>query len=162
MSRRVGKTKTSLLLQLVIAMQRQPLGTRSVNIQKRGPELSAYVRGTIVAASQFGIKTCVISETYKIPPSTIESTVSLNSLRVDGESQPRSGRPKTYDIRDERHIIRYVRLYLKCTYADIRRACAITLCNNTLQAILNNYGISNWRAKKRPFLTKKHAAVRLA
>lgn len=132
MSRRVSKTKTSLLLQLAIAMQRQPLGTRSVNIQNRGLELSVYVRGKIKAASEFGVKTCVISKTYKIPPSTIESTISLDSLRIDGKSQPRSGRPKTYDIRDERHIIRHIRLYPKCTYADIRRACAVTLCNNTL------------------------------
>jgi hypothetical protein len=143
-------------------MQRQPLGTCSVNIQGRGPELSAYVRGKIKGASEFGVKTCVISRTYNIPSSTIESTLSLDSLRIDGKSLPRSGRPKTYDIRDERHIIRHVRLYPKCTYADVRRACAITLCDNTLRAILKDYGIANWRAKKRPFLTEKHAAIRLA
>ena len=143
-------------------MQRQPLGTCSVNIQGRGPELSAYVRGKIKGASEFGVKTCVISRTYNIPPSTIESTFSLDSLRIDGKSLPRSGRPKTYDIRDERHIIRHVRLYPKCTYADVRRAYTITLCDNTLQAILKNFGIANWRAKKRPFLIEKHIAIRLA
>ena len=143
-------------------MQRRPLGTCSVNIQSRGPELSTYLRGKIKAASEFGVKNCVISETYKIPSSTIESTLALDSLRINGESLPRSGRPKTYDLRDERHIIRHVRLYPKCTYADVRRACAITLCDNTLRAILNDYGIANWRAKKRPFLTEKHAAARLA
>jgi hypothetical protein len=37
-------------------MQRQPLGTRSVNIQSRGPELSAYVRGKIKTASDFGVQ----------------------------------------------------------------------------------------------------------
>jgi hypothetical protein len=112
-------------------MQRQPLGTRSVNIQSRGPELSAYVRGKIKAASDLGVQNCVISKAYKIPESTIESTLTLEPLRIDGKSLPRSRRPKTYDIRDERHIVRHVRLYPKCTYADIRTACAITSCNNT-------------------------------
>jgi hypothetical protein len=131
-SRRVGKTKTSPLLCLTIPMQRQPLGTRSVNIRSKGPELSAYVRGKIKAASEFGVQNCDISRAYKIPESTIESTLTLDPLRCDGKSLPRSGRPKTYDERDERHIIRHVRLYPKCTYADVRRACAITLCDNTL------------------------------
>jgi hypothetical protein len=102
-------------------MQRQPLGTRSVNIQGRGPELSAYTHGKIKAASEFGIKTCVISRTYKIRDSTIESTLSLEPLCVDGKSLPRPGRPKAYDERDERHIIRHVRLSLSQSRAEKRR-----------------------------------------
>jgi hypothetical protein len=111
-------------------MQRQPLGTCSVNIRSRGLGLNAYVRGKTKAASDFGVQNRDISRAYEIPESTIESTLLLDPLRVDGNSLPRSGRPKKYGLRDERHIVRQVRLYPKCAYADVRRVRAITLCDN--------------------------------
>jgi hypothetical protein len=142
-------------------MQRIPLGTRSVNIG-RGPELSPNTRGKIIGAKDFGGTTTQIGRRYNYPESTIRSTLKLEPERVGNVSLPRSGRPKTYSDRDERHILRQVRLHPKCTYADVQRACLVKLCNSTLKSILKKHGITNWHAKKRPHLTEEHAAIRLA
>jgi transposase len=142
-------------------MLRTPLGPRSGNI-RRGPELTPYARGKIVGAAQSGKTHTQIAITQKWARSTVQSTLSLDLYRNEGESQPRSGRPKTYTEREERSILRQVRLHPKCTYADVRRACLIKLCDSTLKRILKKHGITNWRAKQRPALTEEHAAKRLA
>jgi hypothetical protein len=50
----------------------------------------------------------------------------------------------------------------KDTYNEVRRACGVSCSRNTLKKILKEHGITNWRCKKRPFLTEKAAAARYA
>jgi hypothetical protein len=138
-----------------------PLSSCSGN-SRRGPELTPFQHGKIVAASDFGANPTAIAKCYKHPRSTIRSTLSLDSVRNEGISQARTGRPLTYSDREERKIIRQVRLYPKCTYKEVCAACAVQLCDSTLRSILAKHGIANWRAKKRLYLTEEHAATRLA
>jgi len=152
---------TYLQLQQLHTMIRTPLGPRSGNA-RRGPELTPYARGRIVGAARAGISPAQIARDENRSYSTITSTLELDLQRDEGESKPRSGRPKLYTDRDERKILRQVRLYPKCTYEDVRRACVVTLCDTTLKTILKKHGISNWRAKQRPELTEEVAAKRLA
>ena len=142
-------------------MLRTPLGPHSGN-SRRGPELTPYQRGKIIGAASLGRTPTQIAEVENWPISTIKSTIELDPERNDGQSKSRSGRPKLYNDRDERSILRQVRLFPKCTYADVRNACAITLCDSTLKTILKKFGITNWRAKRRPELTEEVAAKRLA
>jgi hypothetical protein len=142
-------------------MLHTPLGPRSGNIQ-RGPELTSYARGKIVGAAKAGRKPTQIARDENRSLSTIQSILELDPIRNEGKSKPRSGRPKLYTDRDEHRILRQVQLYPKCTYADVRRACAITLYNTTLKTILAKRGISNWQAKQRPELTEEVAAQTLA
>ena len=128
-------------------MLRTPLGPRSGNVT-RGPELSPFARGKIVGAAQMGSNPSRIAAIQNLSRSTIRNTLRLNHERNDGQSKPRTGRPKLYTDRDERSILRQVRLHPKCTYADVRKACAITLYDTTLKTILKKHGISNWRAKR--------------
>jgi transposase len=69
-------------------------------------------------------------------------------------NKPRSSRPKSYTPREERIILRFIRNNPKSVYKDIRRECAVKISTTTIKSILHNYGISNWRSKKRPFLTE--------
>jgi hypothetical protein len=142
-------------------MLRTPLGSRSGN-SRRGPELTPYQRGRILGAATLGRTPTQIADVENCPISTIKSTIELDLERNDGQSKPRSGRPKLYNDRDERCILQQVRLFPKCTYADVRKACAVTLCDSTLKTILKKYGIANWRAKRCPELTEEVAAKRLA
>jgi transposase len=123
-------------------MQRVPLGPRSGNI-RRGPELNPFTRAKIIGAHDFGATPTQIGKRYKLAESTIRSTIELNPERSNGVSKPRSGRPKLYTEREERCILQQVRLYPKCTYADVRRACLVTLCDSTLRRILKKHGITN-------------------
>jgi transposase len=142
-------------------MLRTPLGPRSGN-SRGGPELTPYARGKIIGAAESGKSPSCIATSQKLSRSTIYHTIYADPERNEGQSKPRSGRPKLYTDRDERRILRQVRLYPKCTYADVRRACAVTLCDTTLKTILGKHGISNWQAKQRPELTEEVAAKRLA
>jgi hypothetical protein len=142
-------------------MLRTPLGPRSGN-SRRGPELTPYQRGRILGAATLGRTPTRIADVENWPISTIKSTIELDLERNNGQSKPRSGRPKLYNDRDERRILRQVRLFPKCTHADVRKACAVTLCDSTLKTILKKYGIANWRGKRRPELTEEVAAKRLA
>jgi hypothetical protein len=142
-------------------MIRTPLGPRSANV-RRGPELTPYARGKIVGAAKSGRTPTQIARDENWALSTIQSTLELDPLRNEGQSRERTGRPRLYNDRDERHILRHVRLHPKCTYADLREACGLELCNTTLKTILSRHGISNWRAMKRPFLTEEVAKLRYA
>jgi hypothetical protein len=83
-------------------------------------------------------------------------------LRDEGFSQQRSGRPLEYTPADERNLARHVRLHPKDTYAQVIVACSLGIKKTTIKKILRQYGIVNWRARKRPSLTEKNAADRLA
>jgi hypothetical protein len=102
-----------------------------------------------------GSSPSVIAAVQNQSQTNIRNTLRLDLERNEGQSKPRSGRPKLYTDRGERRILRQVRLFPKCTYADVRKACAITLCNTTLKTILSKHSISNWRAKRRLSLQKK-------
>jgi hypothetical protein len=123
-------------------MLRTPLGPRSRNI-RGGPELTPYARGKIVGAAQSGKTPTEIAASQNWTRSTVQSTLLLNPHRNEGESQLRSSRPKTYTEREERCILQQVRLHPKCTYADVRRACLVKLCDSTLKRILKKHGIAN-------------------
>ncbi len=88
-------------------MLRTPLGPRSGN-ERRGPELTLYQRGLIVGAASLGAKPTQLAKRHKLSRDTIKSTLRLDLERKDGESKPRSGRPKAYLDRDERKILRQV------------------------------------------------------
>lgn len=68
---------------------------------------------------------------------------------------------KLYNDLDKRCILQQVQLFPKCTYANIQKACAVTLCDSTLKTILKKYDMKNWRAKHCPRFTEI-AAKRLA
>lgn len=143
-----------------MATPRRPLGPISGNSTVR-KELSPYQRGLIVGQAQKGAKPLEISRDLNIPRTTIISTLELDLLRNEGKSIPRPGRPLCYTPRNERVLLRFIRNNPKCSYNDIRQACGVIISNSTLKTILDKHGISNWRAKKRPYLSEEVAQKRL-
>jgi hypothetical protein len=107
-------------------MQRTPLAPRSEN-SRRGHELTPYARGKIIGAVQLGASPSTIVGVPNVKYSTKHTCNRPQSYRRDFEA--RQGRPKIYSNRDERHMLRQVRLYPKCTYKEVREACGVSLCN---------------------------------
>jgi Transposase len=87
-----------------------------------------------------------------LAPTTVQYTLDKSTQRNEGNTLIRKGRPKKYTERDKRHIIHFIRVYPKSTYADIRQNLHISLSHDTFGRILNTVGIKNWRAKGRPTL----------
>jgi len=98
---------------------------------------------------------------YGIPRYTVITTTRRSTLRAEGKSLPRQGRPPSHDDRVDRRIIRYVRINPKTTYAQMRRALDILLSDDTLVRILDKVGLKHWRAASRPALTQELANIRL-
>ena len=140
--------------------QRTPLGPISGNRIKK-KEISSFIRGVIVGKYSKGATQREIAKDLKIPKSTIHYTLKQALLRNDGESLVRAGAPTLSTDRDERMILRYIRLHLKTTYADIKQDCGVIISHSSIKRILRKHGISTWRAKKRPELTEAVAAKRL-
>jgi hypothetical protein len=119
--------------------------------------LSTFKSTTIIIV--FNVSTSLYS-TGIYRSNLYKKTASLGvSASLSGGIQRCFTRPQH---QDERRILRQVRLYLQCTYADVRLACAITLCDTIPKKILIAHGITNWHAKRRPDLTEDAAATRLA
>ena len=99
---------------------RRVLGEISGN-SRRGIELSPYARGEIVRSRNLGQAWKAIKDDFKNPLTTLQSIYYTNPLRNEGVSLLRSGRPRQYDARDERSILRYVRKNLKHTWTELLR-----------------------------------------
>ena len=139
---------------------RRPLAEISGNTPSRR-ELTPYQRGLIVGASTAGDTLTQIARRFDHPTSTVVSTLAREKSRINGNSQPRIGRPSTWTERDERQLVRYVRKFPKFTYNLIRIETNLTFSNSTIRRILEPYEITRWRARRRPELSEIHARLRL-
>jgi Transposase len=132
-------------------------GNRAFNHQ-----LSPYQRGKIIGLTHSGQKSTDIQGLLNVSRGAVRSTLKLDSLGLEGDTQLRSGRPKSYSEATERKILRHVRLHPKDTYTQVILACDLIIKRGTIRSILSRHGITNWRARRRPLLTEANAAKRLA
>jgi transposase len=141
--------------------QRSVLGTISGN-RAFNYQLSPYQRGRILGLTEGGIKSSNIQNLLDVSRGAVESTLKREHLRNEGNTQARSGRPREYTDTTERKILRHVRLHPKDTYTQLILACELSIKKTTIKTILTRHGITNWRARRRPFLTEKNTVKRLA
>jgi hypothetical protein len=130
--------------------------------RRAGSELSPHIRSTIVGMKIGGQNGSQIARTLNLPQSTVYKTIDLALQRDANQSQSRSGAPAKYTIRDERRLLRFVRLNPKKTWRQVVEAIQLGVSKRTHQRMLNKYHITKWLAKKRPELTPDHAAARLS
>ena len=160
-SSRVNLHQVPHLHQPAMPPQRRVLGEISHNIVRR-KELSPFERGKIVGKAEDGLTQRQISKVLNVPKSTVNDTIQKYlSTPTNGQSSPRSGLPKSIDVRTERRIIRFVRTASDAKYSEIKRRLGLTISKATIYRILKRHGITNWRKRKRPALTKEHARQRL-
>ncbi|TEY26914.1 hypothetical protein BOTCAL_1163g00010 [Botryotinia calthae] len=123
--------------------------------------LTPYIRGKIVSKAEEGLSSYRISKGLGLARGTIRYTLLQDLVRNDGICLPRASRSRSYTERDERMLLRYIRLSPKATYKQVIQEVGLDCSVTTIKRILTKYGIANWRCKKRPELTPAHAAKRL-
>jgi len=140
-------------------MPRRPLAEISGN---RAPncELSPYQRGKIERSRELGQSIRAIAKDTKFAASTVQTTLEINPQRNEAVTLQRSGRPKKYSTREQRRIVKFVRINPKSTYEDIRQNLHIYLSHDTFGRILDSVRIKNWRAKGRPTLEPRDVKIR--
>ena len=141
-------------------VQRVPLAPIDPNRSLK-KELTPWQRSEIQTYRHIGLTNEHIGRLTNCTPSTVATTLNLNTLRNNGETRPRSGRPSLLSRRDRRLILRIIRRNPKLTYAALKIESGLTVSKKTLYRMLKDEGISNWLAKKRPLITPEVAAKRL-
>ena len=141
-------------------MLRASLTPKSGN-RPRNTELTPYQRGMIVGAQALGHIPTEIGKTLNFTKSTVQSSIQKHSIRNDGVSKSRSGRPEGLSERDRRYIIKHARINPRITYAQIKLEVGLGCSRTTIYRALKLYGLTNWVAKNRPLLTPEVAKKRL-
>ena len=132
-------------------MPRKPLGLISPNIIRR-KELTPYRRGIIGGRAAAGLIVVKIARELDLPRRIVRSIIERGAEHDKGTTKPRSGRPKLYNARDERTIIRLARVNPKQTYVELIEKSGVGCSKKIIYRILSHPGITNWIAKKRPLL----------
>jgi hypothetical protein len=140
--------------------QRTALGAIDGN-RPRGKDTSPYTRGKIVGMAEDGASASKIQAQYGVSRKAVRGSIAQDSQRPEGKSLPCSGCPPTYTDRDERLMLRNLRLFLKSTFEDRQTESGVKMSNSTIKRLAQKHGLHHWRAKKRPELTEEHAAERL-
>ena len=127
----------------------------------RNTDLTPYQRGIIVGAQALGYTPTENGKTLNFTKSTVQSTIPKHSIRNDGVSKSRSGRPKVLSESDRRYIIKHTRINPRITYAQIKLEVGLGCSRTTIYRALKLYSLTNWVAKKLPLLTPEVAKKRL-
>jgi IS30 family transposase len=124
-------------------------------------ELTPWQRSEIQTYHKVGLTNEHIGRLTFCTPGTVATTLHLNTLRIDGKTRPRPGRPIILSTWDRRLILRIIRRNPKLTYAQLKVEAGVEVSQSTLYRMLKDEGITNWLAKKRPLITPEVAAKRL-
>lgn len=96
-----------------------------------------------------------------VAKSTIRDTIKNSTPRPLQKDRPRSGRPRFLVVRADREFLRPVRIKPEIHYSDLKKELGVEISRHTLRRHLEDHGITNWLAAKRPLLQKIHARQRL-
>ena len=102
-----------------MATPRMPLGLIDNNVHRRQP-LTPFTRGYIEKGAKNNESATSIAQELGLRESTIRRTLELNPLRIDGITQPRSGKPPIMCPRSIRRLLRLVRYEPTLTYTQIK------------------------------------------
>lgn len=96
------------------------------------------------------------------PWSTVKNFLTRVKIQGHENNLTRPGRPQKLNRRAQRAIVRIARQERKITRRELRVLHAPDVCLHTVDRVLRNANIKNWRAKGRPLLKEEHVAKRLA
>ncbi len=82
--------------------------------------------------------------------------------RVNGETRPRSGRPRKTTKEQDKALCDRLRSEPLILLHVFHQTMLPTVSFNTMQAQLREERLKMWKKKSRPFLNPQHAAQRLA
>jgi hypothetical protein len=99
--------------------QRTVLGSIDPN-RTRGKDLSPYLRGKLVGAANAGQLHTSIQAEYRVSRKALRGTIAQDYARPDSVSAKKPGCSSIYSIRDERMILRNLRLFPKSTFDERR------------------------------------------
>jgi len=109
--------------------------------RKPRPQLTPFEKGQILQASRDGYSAHQIAQDFDREPSTITRWLKKASSQPQGQSLPRTGRPKSWSVRDQRRITRLIRQHPFWSYKRVKRELRLKLSVTTIHRIIQPLGI---------------------
>ncbi|KAF2859336.1 hypothetical protein K470DRAFT_295748 [Piedraia hortae CBS 480.64] len=119
----------------------QPL-IEITNQRKSRHDIFEWQGGAIVARYNAWEGPVNVSNAEGLPQSTVTNIIRRAKQDKSVENRPRSGRPKKANKRDERAILRCIRLKPKMTYQELVQEVGLTLSRQTYRQILQDSKIA--------------------
>lgn len=131
----------------------------------RRRELPVQVRELIIKLWNEGKTMRDIGNTIGKPHATVQRIINNFKEKGNVLTKPRSGRPKALNDREERAVIRMVKVTPKITAPKIAIMVSTPFKKNisskTVQNILKRAGYRGCVARKKPFISKVNKAKQL-
>jgi transposase len=137
---------------------------------RRGPNLTSAQRLIIIAKAGAGATVRELVEEFGRSANCIRTTIRLAKTRDTTQEAPRSGRPSILSRHQKKIIYRKARAAPKIEYSQLAEVGVFANpdgsftkppSRSTLYRALKRRGLTNFRCKKRPKLTRGHALRRL-
>jgi len=123
-------------------MIRSPLDPISSNrVHKQ--EYTLYQRGLIHEAISGGLTPSKVQRLHGILESSVRGICNAIVWQHHDQSKPRLGRSKKLSLRDERYVIKIVRLDSKIIYKNLLTKTRVNVSTKTIYRILKEKGIIN-------------------
>ena len=108
-----------------------------------------------MGAHRFGVKeAAIIDEFFLCPVELCEAQLKTTHHDPTERYRLATGNKKTYDKRDERMMLRNLRLHPRIKFRDRRKETGLDISNLTIKRIARKFALHHWRAKRRPELTE--------
>jgi transposase len=136
---------------------------------RRRPNITPEDRAKIIAKRECGISVRELAEEFGRSESAIKYTIRTYANAATTQEKPRSGRPPMLSLHQKKVIYRKARAAPKIEYSKLAAAAVLVAqdrtpskppSRTTLWRVLKRRGLTNYRCKKRPKLTSKHARDR--
>jgi len=105
----------------------------------RGKDLTPYICGKIISIANGNASPAEIQVRYRVSRGAIKGSIAQDITRPEGMSGQSTGCPPTYTKRDERIMLRNLRLYPKSTYNNRQKECSIEMSNSTIKRLAKKH-----------------------
>ncbi len=130
--------------------------------RKPNTEYSPHKRGRIAAAYDSGLRPASVARLEGVNRASIPSILKRYRVQKKGASQKRTGRPRTIQPRDIRHIHILIGQDPFISAREIKEQSGLACSERTITRELIRLGIQHYKAIRRPKLSDKLAQQRLA
>ncbi len=130
--------------------------------RRPGQELKPYDRGQICGEIAAGASQWQAARAVGCSQGAVQRTMKMLTERVNGQSMPRSGRPRKTTADQDKALCDRLRSQSSILLHVLRQTMLPTVSFNTMQARLREENFRMWQKKARFFLNEEKAARQLA
>jgi transposase len=132
----------------------------------RRPHIGIDLQSAIIKGREAGLMPAALATQFSLPASTVRGIIHRSRIRGGVVKLKNKGRARKNTIREDQLIIRISKADPRLNSVDIHREITthngIKVSSKTVQRRLRSAGLNGCRPAKKPFISVKNRAARLA